>query len=72
LINDNVKKSFSLYVNEFRVNEAKTILLEAKAMKMDDIAATCGFNSLSTFYAVFKKQTGTTPAKFRDEGRGHE
>lgn len=70
LLNDNIKKSFSLYMNEFRVNEAKLLLLDTKAMKMDDIATTCGFNSQSTFYAVFKKQTGTTPAKFRDQRTG--
>jgi AraC-like DNA-binding protein len=67
LLNDNLQKSFSHYLNEIRINAAKEKLLQTKPMKMDDIANECGFNSQSTFYAAFKKQTGTTPAKFREQ-----
>jgi YesN/AraC family two-component response regulator len=66
LLNDNLKKSFSFYVNEFRIQAAKQLLTGKKAMKMDDIAQQSGFNSQSTFYTAFKKISHTTPAKYRD------
>jgi AraC-like DNA-binding protein len=66
LLNDNITTSFSNFINEYRITKAKTLLLATKKIKMDDIAEQCGFNSNSTFYTAFKKFTGTTPAKFRD------
>ncbi len=42
-------------------------LLENTSMPITDIAATIGFESLASFYAFFKKQTGTSPAKFRQQ-----
>lgn len=66
LLNDNLNKSFSQYVNELRIRLAMEILAYPKAMKMDDLANECGFNSQSTFYAAFKKQLDTTPAKYRE------
>ncbi len=65
LLNDNLQKSFPVFVNEYRIKQAQLLLSGDKAMKMDTIADECGFNSNSTFYAAFKKVTGTTPAKFR-------
>jgi AraC-like DNA-binding protein len=65
LLNDNLQKSFPVFVNEYRIKQAQALLSGDKAMKMDTIADECGFNSNSTFYAAFKKVTGTTPAKFR-------
>jgi len=66
LLNDNIATSFSNFVNEYRIVKAQGLLLQAKKIKMDDIAEQCGFNSNSTFYTAFKKCTGTTPAKYRE------
>jgi len=66
LVNDNLNKSFTLFVNEYRIKKAQSLLKQEKPMKMESISDQCGFNSNSTFYAVFKKITGTTPAKYRD------
>ncbi len=66
LLNDNTATSFSNFINEYRITKAKSLLLQSKKMKMDDISEQCGFNSSSTFYVAFKKFTGTTPAKYRD------
>lgn len=63
-LNDNLNKSFSQFINEYRVEEAKRILKTQKHLKMEIIAEHCGFNSNSTFYAAFKKFTNTTPAKY--------
>ncbi|MEW6991842.1 helix-turn-helix domain-containing protein [Colwelliaceae bacterium 6441] len=67
LLNDNLHKSFSTFVNEYRIEEAKIMLLSPPAKKMEVIAEHCGFNSQSTFYSAFKKVTAQTPAKFKAE-----
>lgn len=47
-----------------RVEEAKRQLLnlDASGYNIDSIFAECGFRSRSTFFLVFKKITGKTPA----------
>ncbi len=66
LINDNLGKSFAVLVNEHRINEAKKLIQSKMNIKLETVGYDCGFNSISTFYAVFKKITGTTPAKYKD------
>ncbi|NQY65903.1 MAG: AraC family transcriptional regulator [Alteromonadaceae bacterium] len=65
MLNDNLNKSFSVYINEHRISAAKELLRSNKPMKMDDISEQCGFNSQSTFYSAFKKIENSKPAKFR-------
>lgn len=64
LLNDNLNKSFSQFINEYRIREAKVLLKTDANLKTEIIAEMCGFNSNSTFYTAFKKVTNTTPAKF--------
>lgn len=64
-INDNLKKSFNLYINEFRIQHAKDLLASESRMNMELVAERSGFNSNSTFFAAFKKITGQTPASYR-------
>jgi AraC family cel operon transcriptional repressor len=40
-------------------------LLQSTSMELHDIAAECGFQNLSYFFATFKKYYGTTPRKYR-------
>lgn len=65
LLNDNLHLSFNDFVNGYRIEHAKTLLLGEASMKMDDLAENAGFNSLSTFYTAFKKHTQLTPAKYK-------
>nr|WP_314862497.1 helix-turn-helix domain-containing protein [uncultured Undibacterium sp.] len=65
LLNDNLHQSFNDFVNSYRIEHAKTLLQGDTAMKMEDLAERSGFNSLSTFYTAFKKQTQLTPAKYK-------
>ena len=64
LLNNNLNKSFSNFINEYRIEEAKRLLLEDSNLKIEVIAENCGFNSNSAFYTAFKKVTNTTPAKY--------
>ncbi len=68
VINKGFQTNFSDFINSYRVEEAKNKLRSASNhnIKIAQIAFECGFNSLSSFNASFKKHTGTTPSKFRD------
>lgn len=65
LLNDNLGKNFASFVNEFRINEAKTLLKSDSKLTLEAIGYECVFNSKSTFYTTFKKLTGKTPSQFR-------
>ncbi|WP_229493923.1 helix-turn-helix domain-containing protein [Massilia arenae] len=65
VINENLGKSFNLYINEFRIQHAQDLLISESRMNMGLVAECSGFNSTSTFFAAFKKTTGQTPASYR-------
>lgn len=67
VINDNLGKSFNLYINEFRIQHAKELLVRESHLNMELVAERSGFNSNSTFFSAFKKITGQTPASYRAE-----
>lgn len=64
-LNDNLNKSFSIFINEYRIEAAKSLLAIENSPNMDEISEQCGFNSSSTFYSAFKKVTSLTPAKYK-------
>lgn len=67
VLNQHLGKSFNEYVNEFRVNEFKTRLLDPvySHLTMTGIAFECGFNSQATFQRTFKSLTNQSPREFR-------
>ena len=65
LLNTRLKKNFKTFVNEYRVDEAKRILLSEPERSSLSVAMAAGFNSVTVFHAVFKKTTGTSPGNFR-------
>lgn len=65
VLNDNFEKNFTLFVNEYRINEACKILSENNNLTIDAIADEVGFNAKSTFFAAFKKIKGMTPSMFQ-------
>ena len=65
VINENLSKSFNLYINEFRIQHASDLLLNESHLTMELVAERSGFNSNSTFFSAFKKITGRTPASYR-------
>lgn len=66
LINEVYRENFYAFVNKYRVQEAKKILLSHKLgqLNMLGIAYQAGFNSKTTFNTAFKKWTGQTPTEF--------
>ncbi len=69
VINQEMKKSFFDFVNEYRVQEAKRILNapEYGHYSVLGIALDAGFNSKSAFYTAFGKYVGMTPSEFRKQ-----
>lgn len=67
LINSEFSSSFSEFVNEFRIEEAKQMLLndELQNYSLNYISEAVGFGSLNTFIRVFKESQGTTPGNYR-------
>jgi len=64
LINDEAGKSFALFVNEFRVEEATNMIKNKSKFSLEGIGYECGFNSKSNFYYYFKNIKGTTPTEY--------
>ena len=65
LLNDNIGKNFTLFINEYRIKEACRILSENNNLTIDAIGDEVGFNSKSTFFASFKKIKGLTPSAYQ-------
>ena len=66
VLNNGLDQNFYQFINTMRVEEAKRLLLSAKAKQLDmvGIATHAGFNSKTTFNTTFKKLTGQTPTEF--------
>lgn len=66
-INERLGQTFSDFINSYRVEEAKERLLDPafEHLSILGIAVEVGFNSKSSFNAVFKKHTDMTPSEFR-------
>ena len=62
-INENFQCSFSEWINKYRIDHACELLL-SDTVSAKEAGYQSGFNSLSTFYQVFKKEKGISPAKF--------
>ena len=59
-------KTFTQFVNEFRIVHA-TKLLSENPSSITDICFESGFNNFSHFNKLFKKFTGKSPLKYRNE-----
>ena len=68
-LNEHLNKSFTQFINEYRVSEAKALILSNDHLTLEGIGYEVGFSSRSTFYASFKKYTGVTPATYRKKAQ---
>lgn len=64
-LNNNLGKNFTSYINEFRINNACEIITSNDKLTLEFVGYDVGFNSKSTFFAAFKKHTGTTPLNYQ-------
>jgi len=67
IINSCYKTNFYNYINSYRIEEAKKMLLDSNYdhLSIEGIAKSVGFKSRGVFYPVFKKITGDTPLEFK-------
>ena len=68
VINGLLGKNFYNFINEYRIEEVKKLLVDEAYSKytLTSIAFEAGFNSKSSFNSVFKTSTGKTPSQFKD------
>ena len=73
-INGYMQINFFDFINRQRVEEAKRQLLtlEISGYSIDSIYSECGFRSRSSFFMVFKKIEGETPASWLEKERGRQ
>lgn len=71
LINNELNKNFVMFVNEYRINEAKKLLLnkEKDNLTIESIGYEVGFKSKTAFNRVFKQLTSSTPTQFKQDNR---
>jgi AraC-like DNA-binding protein len=66
VINENLNSKFNDFVNGYRLAEFKQLVVKPRRRKasIESLARLSGFNSKTSFHAVFKRATGQTPSKF--------
>ena len=67
IINQSFNKKFSDFINGYRIGEIKLNLVDPKYDHYNilSIGLEAGFNSKSSFYAIFKKKTGMNPIQYK-------
>lgn len=55
--------TFTDFLNQFRINQSKTLLLQGKTVT--EACYECGFANISYFNKTFKKLTGENPSAFK-------
>ncbi|MBQ7968565.1 MAG: helix-turn-helix domain-containing protein [Clostridia bacterium] len=65
-IKERIGKTYTELVQEKRLAQAKYLLKNTK-MKIIDIANETGYDNISYFHRLFRKQFGVSPKKYRDE-----
>jgi AraC-like DNA-binding protein len=63
LFKKNTGMTFIAFLNEYRLNKAKWILIN-EDLPMSAVAEAAGFGSVKTFHHFFKEATGISPLKY--------
>ena len=65
VLNEYLQKNFYGLLNHYRICEAKDLLLVQPSLSVKAIMYEVGFNSKTSFYSAFKKETGLSPNDYR-------
>ncbi len=67
IVNQEMGLSFSDFINSYRVNHAKQLLMDpaSQNLSIKGIGESSGFSNDASFFRVFKKETGQSPAAWR-------
>ncbi len=65
LLKDELHTNFKNYLNTIRLTEIKRLLIETD-LPVSEIAYQMGYNNISHFNRVFKKETNLSPSEFRE------
>ena len=73
-LNQHLDKSFSSFVNEYRVAAFKKRIQEPdmQHLTITGVAMECGFSSTATFQRIFKQLTGVSPSGFMQQSKAGE
>ncbi len=64
-VNENAQQNFREFVNHYRIERAKKLLIDVENKKMSTIAYDSGFGTVTAFNVAFKKITNLTPSEYR-------
>lgn len=69
VINENENQNFSEFVNNYRIQKAKNLLIDPTYAreKIATIAYDCGFGNVTSFNLAFKVATQLTPSQYRKQ-----
>ena len=59
--------NFKEYLNQYRIDRAKKLLLQDEAVLVNDLAQQVGFTNSTSFRRVFKSITGVSPGEYREQ-----
>lgn len=62
----NTGKTFVQFLNEYRISQAKFILINEK-VPVSEVADRSGFSNIKTFHHVFKKIVGCSPMQYQKQ-----
>lgn len=70
VINDITRQNFSDFINQYRIEEAKRIIInDNQNLKLIEVAYDSGFNNKTSFNTAFKKFTSYSPSEFQQMSR---
>ena len=69
VINENEQQNFSEFVNQYRIQKAKDLLVDSAYAqeKIATVAYDCGFGNVTSFNLAFKSATQLTPSQYRKQ-----